>query len=91
VLIWASALFVTRIGASVAEVMMEAYFFKKVSPENADLLTSFRITRYGAYIFAPAITAIGLYYGLSDAQLFIVLSLIVLWALRYSLTITDVV
>ena len=87
---WALALFVTRIGAAVAEVMIEAYFFKKVTAENADLLSSFRITRYIAYIIAPAITAIGLFYT-TRANIFIILGLIVLWALRYSLTITDVV
>jgi MFS family permease len=91
VLIWAIALFITRIGASITEVMIEAYFFKKVSPENADLLTSFRVTRYGSYIIAPGITAIGLFYNLNTSEMFIVLGLIVLWALRYSLTITDVV
>ena len=87
---WALALFVTRIGAAVAEVMIEAYFFKKVTAENADLLSSFRITRYIAYIIAPAITAIGLFYT-TRANIFIILGLIVLWALRYSMTITDVV
>jgi len=91
ILIWAVALFITRIGASIAEVMIEAYFFKKVSPENADLLTSFRVTRYGAYIIAPAITAIGIYYGINNGNIFIVLGLIIFWALRYTLTITDVV
>jgi MFS family permease len=89
-IVWAAALFATRIGASIAEVMIEAYFFKKVPPADANLLGSFRITRYGAYIIAPIITAIGLTYTTS-ANLFIILGLIVLWALRYSLTITDVV
>jgi MFS family permease len=89
-IVWAIALFATRIGASIAEVMIEAYFFKKVPPADADLLGSFRITRYAAYIIAPIITAIGLAYTTS-ANLFIILGLIVLWALRYSLTITDVV
>ena len=90
VLVWAGALFITRVGASIAEVMIEAYFFKTVSPEKADLLSTFRITRYIAYIIAPAITAIGLFYTTDTANLFIILGLIVLWALRYSLTIKDV-
>ncbi len=89
-LAWAIALFVTRIGASVAEVMIEAYFFKKVSPENADLLSSFRITRYIAYVVAPAITAIGLAYTV-HANIFIILGCIVLCALPYTMKITDVV
>jgi MFS family permease len=90
VLVWGIALFITRVGASIAEVMIEAYFFKSVSPENADLLTSFRITRYIAYIIAPAITAVGLYYT-TDSNLFILLGIIVLFGLRYTLTIKDVV
>jgi len=49
------------------------------------------VTRYGAYIIAPAITAIGIYYGINNGNIFIVLGLIIFWALRYTLTITDVV
>ncbi len=90
ILVWAILLFITRIGASIAEVMIEAYFFKTVSPENADLLTSFRVTRYIAYILAPAVTAIGLYYS-NDAGIFIILGVITLCGLYYTLTIKDVV
>jgi MFS family permease len=89
-LVWAGALFLTRVGASIAEVMIEAYFFKTVNPEDEELLSTFRITRYFGYVIAPAITAIGLFYTTNEADLFIVLGLIVLWALRYSLTIRDV-
>ena len=88
-LVWAVALFITRIGASVAEVMIEAYFFKKVSPEKAEVLGIFRVTRYIAYIIAPAITAVGL-MNTTSSNLFIILGLIVLWALRYTLTLKDI-
>ncbi|MEI6058004.1 MAG: MFS transporter [bacterium] len=90
VLVWAIALFMTRVGASIAEVMIEAYFFKKVKPEDADVLTSFRVTRFIAYILAPAITAVGLYYS-NAAGLFVILGIIVLLGLRFTLTIEDVV
>ena len=90
VLVWAIALFMTRVGASIAEVMIEAYFFKTVKPEDADVLTSFRVTRYIAYILAPAITAVGLYYG-NNSGLFIILGIVVLLGMRFTLAIEDVV
>ena len=85
---WALLLFVTRIGASIAEAMIEVYFFKKVKPGDSDVLGMFRVTRPISYIIAPIITAIGLFYT-TDSNLFIILGLIVLLGLRYSLTLRD--
>ena len=90
VLVWAIALFVTWIGASIAQVMMEAYFFKKVPPENEDVFSTFRVTRYIAYICATTITAIGSAYT-SQAELFIILGILSLWGIRYALTIEDAI
>lgn len=90
VILWAVALFFTRTGASIAEIMIEAYFFKTVKPEDADILTSFRVTRYIAYILAPAVTAVGLYYT-TDTNLFIILGIITLLGIWYTTTIDDVI
>ena len=91
VFVWAIALFITRIGAAIAESMIEIYFFKKAKPEDADVLGMFRITRPISYIIAPAITALGLLVMNDYKYIFIVLGVLVLFAIRYTTTLTDIV
>ena len=86
--VWAAALFVTRIGAAAAEIMMETYFFKTVSPRDAAALGVFRITRPLSYFFAPLVTVIGLMFT-TDNYLFAVIGVIALIALWPTLTIKD--
>lgn len=80
VILWAVALFATRIGAAAAEIMMETYFFKTVSPSDTATLGAFRITRPIAYFIAPLITIIGLLFT-SHEYLFIILGIISLLAI----------
>ncbi|MGC9605745.1 MAG: MFS transporter [Minisyncoccia bacterium] len=88
VLVWAAALFVTRIGAAAAEVMMESYFFKTVSPRDSAALGMFRITRPISYFIAPLVTGFGLLF-VPNAYLFTVIGAISLLALWPALTIRD--
>ncbi len=67
--LWALVLFITRIGAAAAESMIETYFFKKVSPEDSEILGFFRITRPLAFFIAPIITVVGLMF-VSNTYLF---------------------
>ncbi len=87
-IIWAMALFVTRIGAASAEIMMETYFFKTVSPRDSAVLGSFRITRPMSYFLAPLITGIGLYFTTSE-YLFTVIGVLTLVAIYPVLQIRD--
>lgn len=88
VVVWAAALFATRIGAAAAEVMMETYFFKTVSPRDSAALGLFRVTRPLSYFFAPLITGIGLMFT-ADAYLFAIVGVIALLAVVPSLLIKD--
>ena len=88
VALWAALLFMTRVGAASAEVMMEAYFFKTVSPRDSAALGLFRITRPISYFIAPLITIIGLFFT-ADAWLFAVLGVICLFAIYPAFTIRD--
>lgn len=86
--LWASLLFVTRIGASIAEIMIETYFFKQIHTTDSNILSMYRITRPIAYITAPIITAIGVY--LMDLKFtFALLGLIVLCGLYFIYQIKD--
>lgn len=87
--LWAIGLLMTRIGAATAEIMIETYFFKKVPQQDAHVLGLFRITRPGAYIAAPGLTAIAFMFTDNYTYMFIGLGILVLFALRYTLSIKD--
>lgn len=52
-LIWASVLFITRIGASLVEISSETYFFKHVKEDDTGFISLFRMVRPLSYIIAP--------------------------------------
>lgn len=85
---WAFMLFMTRIGAATAEIMIETYFFKKVDGKDPEILSLFRITRPFSYFVAPVITTIGLVYT-TDQYLFLVYGVICILTLYPILTIRD--
>jgi len=78
--LWALVLFITRIGAASAEVMIETYFFKTVSPRDTATLGIFRITRPLSFFIAPIITMIGLLF-IANNYLFVVIGIITLFAI----------
>jgi len=86
--LWALALFITRIGAAAAEVMMETYFFKTVSPRDSAALGIFRITRPVSFFVAPLIMIVGLMFT-TNTYMFAVIGTITLFALIPTLTIKD--
>jgi len=92
-IIWATTLFMTRVGASFVEISSESYFFKHVDSENTDIISFFRITRPLALIVAPIIGA-GVLWGLDifnigSGFLFLVLAISTLYGIKHSLNITD--
>ncbi len=53
--VWASILFVTRIGASLVEISSESYFFKHVKEDDTGLISIFRMARPFSLIAAPVV------------------------------------
>jgi len=88
VILWTALLFMTRIGASIVEIMTESYFFKQIDGTHTNLLGFFRNTYPLAYIIAP-LFATGLLAIIDYRFLFLVLAGIMLLGLRYSLTLKD--
>ncbi len=86
--IWAIVLFMTRAGASAIEIASESYFFKHVDAKEAEIISFFRITSPLAYSLAPLAAFIILSF-LSFNLIFIVLGIIILFGLKYGLTIKD--
>ncbi len=52
--IWVTALFITRIGGAIIEVMNEIYFFKKVNDKDVDIIGAYRMLRPISSIIGPA-------------------------------------
>lgn len=86
--LWASVLFLSRVGASFVEIMSETYFFKKVAPEDANTIEAFRDTGPLAYIVGPAAASLIL-ANFPINQLFIFLAVIMIAGLYFAGTIKD--
>jgi MFS family permease len=90
VLIWASILFGTRVGAATIEIMSESYFFKKVGERNADEIAFFRNTYPLSFVIAPLIAIPVLLFVPSFKYIFFVLVSILLLGLLISLRLKDI-
>jgi predicted MFS family arabinose efflux permease len=88
VFVWAAMLFITRIGAATAELMIETYFFKKVDGRDPEVLSMFRITRPLSYFVAPLIVTISLVYT-TEQNLFLVFGVLCLLTVYPILKIKD--
>ena len=88
ILTWALLLFLSRVGASLIEIMRETYFFKKVDAKDIGLINAFRSTSPLSYIFVPLFAGLVLYF-LPINYVFLVLSLIMISGLYFALTLKD--
>lgn len=87
-IVWAVLLFISRVGASIAEITTESYFFKHTHGENADFISIFRMTRPLSYLIAPILATISLSI-LGLGQAFWVLAIGTLGGALSALYITD--
>jgi MFS family permease len=87
IFIWASLLFVTRIGASTIESMSDVYFFKHIKPENDEFVGIYRSASPSAYIIAPLIALIMFYLVPSFNYIFLVLGTLLLYGIYLAGTI----
>ncbi len=86
--LWMAILFITRIGASMVEIMSETYFFKKTSVSQMPVVSMFRTTKPLAYIIAPIIATI--LFSFTELKfIFIALGFLMFYGLRFSLALKD--
>lgn len=86
--IWVAALFMTRVGASMVEVMSESYFFKKIDSVDLNVIGFFRMLRPFVYTVAPLFASL-LLFIMHIRYLFLVLGVVMLYGIRYSLLLKD--
>lgn len=58
VLVWALALTVTRIGASLVEILRDSYFYKKVDAGDIDLIDFFRTAGPLSFVLGPLVASV---------------------------------
>jgi len=85
----ALALFLTRVGASIAEVSIESYFFKKVQGRDIELVSAFRNATPVAYIIAPVFAIIAISFG-NYQTLFTTLGVIMSMTALFALFLHDI-
>ncbi len=86
--IWATLLFITRIGASLVEISTESYFFKQVGKEQTDIVGLFRISRPLALILSPIIATVALQF-IPFQYIFIIVGTLMVVGTHYSLALKD--
>jgi predicted MFS family arabinose efflux permease len=86
--IWIAVLFMTRIGASMVEIMLETHLFKRINSGDINVISMYRIVTPIAYIAGAALGTLFLNI-VSFNMLFLILGGITLYGIRYSLVITD--
>ena len=87
--LWAMLLFITRIGAAMVEIMSETYFFKKVNPSKANVISMFRTMRPWAYIISPLLATALFSVDLPIKYIFVFLAVIMFTGLHWSLELKD--
>lgn len=81
-------LFMTRVGASVVEIMTESYFFKHVDEDNGGLISMFRATSPFAYLVSPLLGSLALSF-LGFEAMFGILGLLMYTGIFFALRIKD--
>lgn len=70
--VWASVLFSTRVGAAIIEILRDSYFYKQVSAEDADIISFFRTARPIANILSALIAVVFLLFFPIQGLFFVV-------------------
>jgi len=88
ILIWGVALFLTRIGAALVEVLRDSYFYKKIDGRDMDIISFFRTGRSVAYISAAALSALLLLF-FPLKSIFLLVAVVALLALYPAFKLED--
>ncbi len=85
---WLIILFLSRVGASLVEIMTESYFFKKIHASDTGFLSIFRLTRSVSFALGPLIGIVSLHF-FSFEKIYFVVAVIIFLGLKESLYIKD--
>lgn len=60
--VWLGILMLTRVGASVVDILRDSYFYKKVDAGDIDLIDFFRTTGPVAFIIVPVVASVSFFF-----------------------------
>ncbi len=86
--VWAIILFMTRVGASIIEVMADTYFFKKIHSADSEYISIYRSAYPIAYVIAPILATFIISF-FAFKTLFLVLTFILLYGVLVTHKIHD--
>jgi len=81
-------MFMSRVGASLVEIMTESYFFKQVDGDDANIISVFRATDPMSYLIGPLLGSLALAY-MSYEAMFGILGLLMYIGIIFALRIKD--
>lgn len=82
--IWAIALFATRFGAAIIEVMSDVYFFKHIQRENDEFIAVYRNTSPVSYVIAPVVAFLVFSFTPAFNFIFLLLGALMLYGVYLS-------
>jgi MFS family permease len=88
-IIWASILFMSRVGAAAVEIASESHFFRLTEASRADRMSMLRAVHPLMYIVASLSGAIALSF-ISFSSAFFVLAIVVLLGIPFALSLSKV-
>ena len=88
VLVWMILLFISRIGASFAEIASETYFFKQVDASDAQFISLYRTAVPLSYIIAPLLAG-GILVYFSFSTIFTILGATLFVGFLYLMKLKD--
>ncbi len=88
IFVWAGILFMTRIGASLIEILRDSYFYKRIDSGDIDIIDFFRTSKPIAYILATGMASVFLFF-LPMTAIFLFLSLVIFSGLYPAFALVD--
>lgn len=85
----ALTLFLTRVGASIIEIMCDTYFFKQISEKDSSLVSLYRSTMPFAYVIGPVLGSLYLLSGGTTVGIFVILGAMMLTGIPYVFLLKD--
>ncbi len=88
VAVWASILFITRVGAALVEILRDSYFFKRIDGYDVDMINFFRTAVPMAYILGTMVATLAVFF-FSTRFIFLIIAAVVLSALYPAFKLAD--
>ncbi len=86
--VWATILFITRIGASFVEITSDSYFFKQVDQQKTNIISFYRMARPLSFVMTPILATLALGF-IPFQYTFIIIGVCMIVATHYSLALVD--